>query len=83
MAQLSIAMNDPNSAIHWCELILKKEKTWEEAYRLLMYCYYLKNNRPQSIKWYQKCCAVLQEELAVEPLASTKDMYEMIIGTRR
>ena len=83
MAQLSIAMNDPNSVIHWCELILKKEKTWEEAYRLLMYCYYLKNNRPQSIKWYQKCCAVLQEELAVEPLASTKDMYEMIIGTRR
>ena len=81
LAQLSIVMNDINSAIHWCDVILKKEKTWEEAYRLLMYCYYLKNNRPQSIKWYQKCCAVLYEELAVEPLASTKDMYDMIIGT--
>ncbi len=83
LAQLSISMNSINSAIHWCDVILKKDKTWEEAYRLLMYCYYLKNNRPQSIKWYQKCCAVLHEELAVEPLPSTKDMYEMIIGTER
>jgi LuxR family transcriptional regulator, maltose regulon positive regulatory protein len=79
MAQASIATKDLNSAIYWCEKILEKDRTWEEAYRLLMYSYYLKNNRPQSLKWYQKCCETLQEEMGVQPLEATKEMYKMIM----
>lgn len=78
-AQLSIATEAYHEAIYWCEKILEKDRTWEEAYRLLMYCYYMHNNRPQSLKWYKKCCDVLQEEIDVEPLAATKEMYKMIM----
>lgn len=79
LAQVSIAGKNYNSAIYWCEKILKKDPIWEEAYRLIMYSYYLKNNRPQSLKWYKKCCEVLREEMGVEPLDATKEMYRIIL----
>ncbi|QCJ43867.1 transcriptional regulator [Bacillus sp. S3] len=79
MAQLMVRRENYEEAIHWCEKILERDRTWEEAYRLLMYCYYRKNNRPQAMKWYQKCTEVLEKELGVTPLEPTKHMYEMII----
>ncbi|RIW27797.1 transcriptional regulator [Bacillus salacetis] len=78
LAQVSVRLSDFETCIHWCERILMEEDTWEEAYRLLMYCYYQKNNRPQAIKWYNKCKKVLSAELGVEPMEPTKAMYKMI-----
>ncbi len=83
MAQLMVRQENYNHAIYWCEEILKRDRTWEEAYRLLMYCYYRKNNRPQAMKWYQKCNAVLQEDLGVSPLEPTKQMHDMIIEAEK
>ncbi|SDM79023.1 BTAD domain-containing putative transcriptional regulator [Bacillus sp. OK048] len=79
MAQFMVRKENYDQAIYWCEKILKRDRTWEEAYRLLMYCYYRKNNRPQAMRWYQKCQVVLEEELGVTPLEPTKQMYNMII----
>ena len=79
LAQLNVRRENYDSAIHWCQRILQKDRTWEEAYRLLMFGYYRKNNRPQAIKWYKKCCEVLEVELGVSPLEPTKHMYDMII----
>ncbi|WHX41839.1 BTAD domain-containing putative transcriptional regulator [Mesobacillus sp. AQ2] len=79
LAQLNVRRENYDSAIHWCQKILHKDRTWEEAYRLLMFCYYRKNNRPQAIRWYRKCCDVLEEELGVTPLEPTRHMYDMII----
>jgi LuxR family transcriptional regulator, maltose regulon positive regulatory protein len=81
MAQLCVQTEFPNEAIYWCERILQIDTTWEEAYRLLMYCYYQKNNRPQAIKWYKKCEEELKRELGVEPMDPTKNMYEMILSS--
>ncbi len=79
MAQLMVRSEKYDSAINWCERILARDRTWEEAYRLLMYCFYRKNNRPQAIKWYKKCTEVLEKELGVTPLEPTKHMFQMII----
>jgi LuxR family transcriptional regulator, maltose regulon positive regulatory protein len=78
IAQLSLQLKNYDESIHWCENILSKDETWEEAYRILMYCFYQKNNRPQAIKWYKKCCERLEKELGVSPMEPTKQMYEMI-----
>ncbi|OCA83170.1 transcriptional regulator [Bacillus sp. FJAT-27225] len=82
LAQLNVRKENYDAAIHWCQRILEKDRTWEEAYRLLMFCYYRKNNRPQAIKWYKKCCEILEEELGVTPLEPTRHMHEMIIQAR-
>ncbi|WP_462411206.1 BTAD domain-containing putative transcriptional regulator [Neobacillus sp. Marseille-QA0830] len=81
MAQIMVRKENYDSAIYWCEQILARDRTWEEAYRLLMYCYYRKNNRPQAVKWFRKCTEVLEEELGVTPLEPTRHMYEMIIDS--
>nr|WP_246570043.1 BTAD domain-containing putative transcriptional regulator [Lentibacillus saliphilus] len=80
MAQISVRLLDFKQCIDWCERILTIDQTWEEAYRLMMYSYYQNNNRPQAIKWFEKCSYVLQKELGVEPMAPTQDMYQLIMG---
>ncbi|MUV37686.1 hypothetical protein JNUCC1_01492 [Lentibacillus sp. JNUCC-1] len=79
MAQLFVRLLDFTACIEWCEHILQTDPTWEEAYRLMMYSYYQKDNRPQAIRWYERCCDILDGELGVEPMASTQDMYHLII----
>lgn len=79
LAQLYVRKENYSKAIYWCEKIIEKDRTWEEAYRLLMFCYYRKNNRPFAMKWYKKCCEILEEELGVKPLEPTRHMYEMIV----
>ncbi|RLQ97259.1 BTAD domain-containing putative transcriptional regulator [Falsibacillus albus] len=80
LAQQLVQMQAFDEAIQWCDTILIYDSSWEEAYRLLMFCYYHKNNRPQAIKWYKKCINELKEELGVEPMEPTKQMYEMILN---
>jgi DNA-binding SARP family transcriptional activator len=79
LAQLNVRNENYEHAIYWCEKMIERDRTWEEAYRLLMYCYYRKNNRPYAIKWYKKCTEVLEEELGVSPLDPTRHMYKMIM----
>ncbi|GGA75745.1 transcriptional activator [Ornithinibacillus halotolerans] len=79
LAQISVRLHDFHSCIELCEKIIQIDQTWEEAYRLLMYSYYQLNNRPQAIRWYEKCCNVLEEELGVEPMMPTREMYHLII----
>jgi DNA-binding SARP family transcriptional activator len=83
LAQLSVRSEEYDQAIAWCERILKKDRTWEEAYRLLMYCYYRKNNRPYALRWYEKCCETLENELGVPPLEPTQHMYDMIVESEK
>ena len=83
LAQASVQTENYPQAIHWCEQILMKDCTWEEAYRLLMFSYYKQNNRPQAMKWYNKCCEELEAELGVTPMEATIQVYEMIIGSGR
>ncbi|NMD70888.1 transcriptional regulator [Bacillus sp. DNRA2] len=80
LAQVCVRNEDYDSAIEWCLKIISKERTWEEAYRLLMYSYFRKNNRPQAIKWYKKCCEILERELGVTPMEATVHIYEMIVA---
>ncbi|TLS38359.1 transcriptional regulator [Pseudalkalibacillus caeni] len=78
LAQLKVKEEKFDEAIHWCNEILARDACWEEAYRLLMYCYYRKNNRPYALKVYEKCMNKLMEEMGVEPLDTTKRMAYMI-----
>ncbi|WNF38647.1 BTAD domain-containing putative transcriptional regulator [Bacillaceae bacterium IKA-2] len=75
LANLYIKTNRYDEAIYWYESILLKDVCWEEAYRMLMYAYYKKNNRTYALRIYERCCKQLQEDLGVEPIEATKQMY--------
>ncbi|WP_186321314.1 BTAD domain-containing putative transcriptional regulator [Bacillus sp. FJAT-22090] len=80
LAQTSTRLKEFDRTIYWAEQLLKKDPTWEEAYRLLMFAFYQKQNRSQAVKWYERCVAVLEDELNIEPMNTTIQMYEMIIS---
>jgi LuxR family transcriptional regulator, maltose regulon positive regulatory protein len=79
-AQLAVRTEQIDEAIDYCLEIIEHDPLWEEAYRILMYGYYQKNNRPQAVKWFRRCKAILESELDVEPMNATRLMYEMVIG---
>jgi LuxR family transcriptional regulator, maltose regulon positive regulatory protein len=83
LAQIKVSKEEFDEAIHWCDQILAKDSCWEEAYRLLMYCYYRKNNRAYAVRLYKKCCNHLKKELGVEPQETTKQMFHMITEVNR
>ncbi|MFD2046698.1 BTAD domain-containing putative transcriptional regulator [Ornithinibacillus salinisoli] len=83
LAQVNVRLQFFNASIEWCERILSVDHTWEEAYRLLMYSYYQLHNRPQAMKWYEKCCHVLERELGVAPMPPTKEMYLLIMESEQ
>ncbi|WP_313892343.1 BTAD domain-containing putative transcriptional regulator [Psychrobacillus sp.] len=78
LAQTCTRLKEFEKTIYWAEKLLRIDQTWEEAYRLLMYAYYQLQNRSQSVKWYERCVAVLEQELSIEPMKTTVQMYEMI-----
>src|SRR5690625_845502 len=78
LGQNYLKKNEYHQTINWAEKIVKMEKTWEEAYRLLMLAYYRLENRPQSLKWYEKCVQSLKEELNIQPMDSTNEIVQMI-----
>ena len=79
LAQTYMKIGNYANVITYAEKILQQDATWEEAYRLLMLAYYRLQNRPQSIKWYERCAEVLTEELGIEPMQATVDLYNMIM----
>ncbi|HMA33461.1 MAG TPA: BTAD domain-containing putative transcriptional regulator, partial [Chloroflexia bacterium] len=55
--------------------ILARDPCWERAYRLLMRAYARQGNRPLAIRAYQRCRAVLRDELGVDPTPATETLY--------
>ncbi|RUL55516.1 BTAD domain-containing putative transcriptional regulator [Lysinibacillus antri] len=79
IAQNFMRLKDFQKVIQWAEKLVRLDNTWEEGYRLLMLAYYHLENRPQAIKWYEKCVEVLEEELNIEPMETTVQVFEMIV----
>lgn len=82
VAQLHLSKEEFDATIRFCDEILAIDPCWEEAYRLLIYCYYRKNNRPYALKLYEKCCEILEKEMCVKPLESTTSMYKMVLEAK-
>ncbi|WOV88375.1 BTAD domain-containing putative transcriptional regulator [Sporosarcina oncorhynchi] len=80
LAQSYTRLQQYNKTIEWAERLVRIDPTWEEAYRLLMYAHYQLQNRPQSIKWYNRCTEILEEEFSIRPMESTEQMYKMIMN---
>lgn len=82
VAQLHLSKEEFDPTIRYCDEILAIDPCWEEAYRLLIYCYFRKNNRPYALRLYEKCCEILEKEMCVKPLESTTSMYQMVLDAK-
>ncbi len=77
LAEILLEEN-PIESIRLAQNAISIDPTWEDAYRLQMQAYLIKGNRPQAIKTYQKCVAILEEEYGIDPLPETKKLIKEI-----
>ena len=76
LAMLCIEQASFDEAIHWTEKILQTDSCWEKAYQLQLICYGEAKNSVMLTRTYQRCLAVLDQELGVKPSPRTRELYE-------
>ena len=79
LAELIIE-NNPRECIRLAQAALMIDNTWEEAYRIQMQAYLIIGSRPQAIKIYKNCEAILEREFGIEPLPETRKLMDVVLG---
>lgn len=77
LAELLVTEN-PMESVRLTQQAIAIDPTWEDAYKIQMQAYIAKGNRPQALKTYQKCAAVLDQEYGIDPLPATKQLLKEI-----
>ncbi len=63
-----------------CRRALDCDSLREDIYRQLMRCLSHQGQRNQALRVYQNCSRVLQEELGIEPMRETTQLFDQIQG---
>ncbi len=66
----------PHEAIGLAWRVLEHDQAQEDAYRLLMRAHAALGERSTALRLYTRCVAALREELGVDPLPETVELYE-------
>lgn len=67
-----------SEAIELCEQVIRRDRCYEEAYQILMLAHARSGSRSQAIRAHTRCIQSLHDELAIEPLPETTDLYNRI-----
>jgi DNA-binding SARP family transcriptional activator len=73
------AAGEHTQAIACAEQLLGCDPLEEAAYRLLMRRYFAHGDRARALRTYYRCVATLERELAAEPSAATRELYEALL----
>lgn len=79
LIQSFIAWGERDEAIDVCRRLLESDPIQEDTHRLLMRLYWDTGRRTQALRQYRRCRETLHQELAVEPVAETQDIYRRIL----
>jgi LuxR family transcriptional regulator, maltose regulon positive regulatory protein len=69
---------DLEQSVSMCERVLRRDRCYEEAYQVLMRAYALSGSRSQALRSYTRCVQALSDDLGIEPLPETTQLYEAI-----
>jgi ATP/maltotriose-dependent transcriptional regulator MalT len=78
LADKLVERGDMQHAVQLCEQVLRRDRCYEEAYQVLMRAYALSGSRSQALRSYDRCVHALQDDLGIEPLPETTQLYERI-----
>lgn len=79
LARRRIQAQQWEAALTVCQAALRRDKCWEPGYALSMQAYAAQGNLPLARQMYQRCAAVLKEELGLEePSEETRRIYQLM-----
>jgi DNA-binding SARP family transcriptional activator len=64
------------------ERILAYDNTREKVHRQMMWLYYLQGDRAAALAQYKHCLQILREELGVQPMEETRQLYDQMVHNR-
>lgn len=79
LVQHHAARGEYATGIKYARQLLTLEPWREEGHRELMRLYALDGQRSAALAQYQECCRLLDEELGLEPLAETTNLYQRLL----
>lgn len=68
------------AAIVYARRILRSDPLLEHIQRKLMLCYWHQGDRASALRQYSEFADLLRQELAVEPMAETQEVYRWVRG---
>lgn len=80
LGERSMAEDDCESCIVYCQKILAKDPCREDAYRRLMRCHSRLGHRSRAMNWYKLCVRTLKTELETDPDGETTELYQRLLG---
>ncbi len=73
---------DHEAALSVAARLLEQDPLREDAYRVAMRAYWRLGRRNEALGQYHRCRQVVKEELSVEPMAETTELYQQILDGR-
>ncbi|MBN1190795.1 MAG: hypothetical protein JXA46_13655 [Dehalococcoidales bacterium] len=80
LAEYSLKTFNYEDCITYSQKILQKDQCREDAYRNLMYCHLMLNQRNRALRWYEICRQTINAELDAMPEKETIQMGESILS---
>ena len=80
LADLHFGRGDVDASIGVCQSLLARDRYQERAYRRLMRCYSEVGDRAAAIKTYRQCVELLREDLGLDPMPETEELYRQVLG---
>ncbi len=80
LAEHYIQHKQYEDATKWTAAILKENRCDEAAHRQLMQIYAAQGRRSEALQQYQRCKLVLHEELGVQPLPETAQLFQTLLA---
>ena len=78
VSEMHFKLYSYEDCIKWLTLLLAADPFEERAYYMLMRCHYALGDRPKVIKIFNRCKAVLCNELGIEPGADILELYHQV-----
>ncbi len=82
LASCLAGLGDFEAAVLYARRWLALDNLNEEAHRQLMRLYAWAGRRNAALRQYRECARILEEQLGVEPLEETQDLYQAILEHR-
>ncbi|HVL86026.1 MAG TPA: AAA family ATPase [Pseudonocardia sp.] len=80
LAELCAAQGDHGEGIGWAERLLRADPLREDGHLLLMRLHAARGDRAAAVRAFHRCTAILERELAVEPSAATRRVYQELVA---
>ncbi len=80
LVEHAIAIRRYDRALIWATAILKENRCDEDAHRQLMQIHAAQGRRSEALRQYHRCRQVLSEELGVEPMPKTIQIFHSLLN---